>query len=213
MSIFHDQKDYLSMITLRQLQVFAEVVRCQGSVTQAASRLYVSQPAVSDTIRALEKTLGARMFSGRGRARSLTPAGDTYWKYTQKIFGLLAEAGQAVADLSEHPAGRLSIVAVPTAGEYLIPGLLRRFTDRYPGVALTLLVANRVDATEVLRSGAADLAIMGRPPTGLPAETHVFGPNPLSLVCSPDSPFSEASPSLEEVAASTFLVREQGSGT
>jgi LysR family transcriptional regulator, low CO2-responsive transcriptional regulator len=201
------------MATLRQLQVFAEVVRCGGSVTHAAARLYVSQPSVSDTLRALEKSLGAKMFAGRGKARALTPAGETYWEYTRRVLELLDEAAQAVADSGDRPRGRLSIVAVPTAGEYLVPDVLRAFVDAYPEVTVTLMVANRADATESLREGVADLAIMGRPPAGLSAENRRFGENRLLLLCGPDHPLADTKPSFDALAATPFLLREQGSGT
>ncbi len=201
------------MITIRQLEVFAEVVRNDGSVTQAAAKLYVSQPSVSDTIRALEKSLDARLFSGRGRARALTPAGEVYWDYTRRILGLIDEAAQSVADLAEQPKGRLSVVAVPTAGEYVVPRVLRAFLEACPEVDITLMVANRADATDALREGAADLAIMGRPPAGLGAEAQVFGENRLLLLCGPTHALAGTAPTLDEIAAHPFLMREQGSGT
>ena len=201
------------MITLRQLEVFAEVVRCEGSVTQAAARLYVSQPSVSDTLRALERTLDVRLFAGRGKARALTAGGVIYWDYTQRILGLIDESAQAVADLAERPRGRLSIVAVPTAGEQLVPRVLRSFVDAYPDVNVTLMVANRADATEVLRDGSADLAIMGHPPAGLGAKDQRFGDNRLVLVCSSSHELAATRPGLPEIALRSFLLREQGSGT
>ncbi len=201
------------MITIRQLEIFAEVVRNDGSVTQAAAKLYVSQPSVSDTLRALEKSLGAKMFSGRGRARALTPAGESYWDYTRRILGLIDEAAQAVADFGERPQGRLSIVAVPTAGEYLVPAVLRAFLDEHPEVAVTLMVANRADATECLREGQADLAIMGRPPAGLVAENRRFDENRLLLLCGASHELAGTTPDIEAIAKSPFLLRENGSGT
>jgi len=201
------------MITLRQLEVFATVVRSGGSVTQAANKLYVSQPSASDTLRALEKTLDTKMFAGRGKARALTAAGETYWGYTQQILALIDEAAQAVADLAEHPSGRLSVVAVPTAGEYLVPAVLHSFVEKYPAVDVSLMVANRADATEALRAGAADLAVMGRPPVGLGAEAIEFGDNRLPLLCAPDHPLVGTAPELRDIAASPFLIREAGSGT
>ena len=201
------------MITMRQLEVFAEVVRNDGSVTQAAARLYVSQPSVSDTLRALEKTIDVRLFAGRGKARALTAAGAIYWDYTQRILGLIDEAAQAVADLADRPRGRLSIVAVPTAGEQLVPSVLHSFVDAYPDVNVTLMVANRGDAAEVLRDGSADLAIMGRPPAGLGAEDLRFAENRLVLVCSSSHELAGTSPELAEIASRPFLLREHGSGT
>jgi DNA-binding transcriptional LysR family regulator len=73
--------------------------------------------------------------------------------------------------------------------------------------------ANRADATEALRDGSADLAIMGRAPAGLSAEARVFGENRLLLLCAPSHELAGSSPKLDEVASSPFLLREKGSGT
>lgn len=189
------------------------MVRGDGSVTQAAARLYVSQPSVSDTLRALEKTLDIRLFAGRGKARALTPAGAIYWDYTQRILGLINESAQAVADLADRPRGRLSIVAVPTAGEQLVPPVLRSFVDAYPDVSVTLMVANRADATEVLRDGSADLAVMGRPPASLRTEHRKCGQNRLLVLCSASHELAGSSVDLPEIVSRPFLLREKGSGT
>lgn len=201
------------MITFRQLEVFAEVVRCDAGVTQAAARLYVSQPSVSDTIRALEKTLDTRLFAGRGKARALTPAGTVYWDYTQRILRMINESVQAVADLADHPRGRLSIVAVPTAGEHLVPHVLRSFVEAYPHVNVNLMVANRADATEVLRDGSADLAVMGRAPASINSNSRQFGENLLRVVCSAGHALAASSVDLQKIASTSFLLREEGSGT
>lgn len=199
------------MVTLRQLEVFAEVVRT-GSVTRAAARLCVSQPSVSDTVAALERDIGERFFAGRGKARKLTHAGEVYWKYTQTVLGLLDEARQSVVDLQQRLGGRLALLAVTTAGEYLIPPALGAFSRSYPDVNVSLVVANRAEARIPLAEATVDLAIMGRPPHGVAVETRAIGVNILHLLCTPNHPMANTTSS-DGLAESTWLVREVGSGT
>lgn len=199
------------MVTLRQLEVFAEVVD-SGSVTAAAHRLYVSQPSVSDTLRAIEATIGAALFNGRGKARELSPAGQVYLEHTRRILATLDEAAQAVADLREKPGGRLKLLAVTTVGEHLLPKVLRGFIDKFPDVELTLQVSNRAEARRALVEAAVDLAVMGRPPEGLAVEVRPFAPNLLHLVCSIDHPMAASAMDDTKVRA-TLLVREEGSGS
>jgi DNA-binding transcriptional LysR family regulator len=199
------------VITLRQLEVLVEVVRA-GSVTAAAARLFVTQPSVSSTLRALEDELGAPLFVGRGRARRLTPAGETTFRYATQVMGLLDEARQAVIDLGDELAGRLRLLAVTTAGEHLIPEVLERYHATYPAVDIHLMVTNRSQARGPLADGTMDLAVMGRPPAGIDLHAEPFLVNPLHLVCAPDHPVAQAH-SVEALATTTLLVREEGSGS
>ena len=201
------------MITLRQLQVFAEVAEAGGSVTQAAAKLDVSQPSVSDTVRSLEQSLGTKFLAGRGQARGLTAAGETYRAYAWRIMGLVAEGRQALSDLQNTVTGQLKLVAVPTAGEHLVPAALHPFVQRYPEVEIALRVANRAAAIGPLNDGWADLAVMGRPPANVRLEAQAFLPNRLMLACAPEHPLAGGTSDLGEVAQATMLIREPGSGT
>jgi DNA-binding transcriptional LysR family regulator len=201
------------VITLRQLQVFAQVAEAGGSVTQAAANLDVSQPSVSDTLRTLEHSLGTKLLAGRGLARGLTAAGETYQAYAARIVSLVAEGRQALADLHGTVSGQLRLVAVPTAGEHLVPAALRPFVQRYPEVEISLRVANRAAAIGPLSDGWADLAVMGRPPANVPLEAQAFLPNRLILACAPEHPLAGGTSDLGKVAEATMLIREPGSGT
>lgn len=201
------------MITFRQLQVFAEVAEASGSLTQAAGKLGISQPSVSDTVSALESALDAKLLAGRGRARGLTPEGEIYRDYAQRIRALVDEGRQAVADVAAQVSGHLRIVAVPTAGECLVPAALHPFVHTYPDVEVSLRVANRAASIGPLTDGWADLAVMGRPPSNLPLVAMPFLTNRLMLVCAPDHPLAHRATDLGEVAKTTMLIRERGSGT
>ncbi len=199
------------MITLRQLEVLVEVVRA-GGVSAAATHLFVSQPSVSGTLRALERELGSPLFAGRGRARSLTPAGETAFRYATEILALVGEARQAVVDLGDELAGRLRLLAVTTAGEHLVPDVLERYHASHPAVDIRLIVTNRARARAPLADGTIDLAVMGRPPAGLHLHAEAFLENRLHLVCAPDHPLAGAD-QVEALATTTLLVREEGSGS
>lgn len=201
------------MITLRQLHVFAEVADAGGSVTDAAAKLGISQPSVSETVHALESELEAKLLAGRGRARSLTAEGEVFQGYAHRIGTLVDEGRQAVADLRAEVSGHLRIVAVPTAGERLIPAALRPFIHRHPAVEVSLRVANRAATIGRLTDGWADLAVMGRPPANVPMVAEPFLPNRLMLVCAPSHPLAHRAVGLAEVAGETMLIREKGSGT
>jgi DNA-binding transcriptional LysR family regulator len=172
------------MVTLRQLEVFQTVVRI-GSVTAAADALYVSQPTVSDTLRALEHELGEPLFTGSRRARQLTRAGEVYKRFVDRALAAVDDGSRAVGDLGETVGGQLSLLAVTTAGEHLMPPVIHEFLTRYPEVEVTLMVANRAGARTPIAESVIDLAIMGRPPVGVSVESLRIGPNRLMLVAAP----------------------------
>jgi DNA-binding transcriptional LysR family regulator len=200
------------MTTLRQLEVLAAVVR-SGSVTEAAARLYVSQPSVSDTLGALERHLGVALFTGRGRRRRLTAAGEVFWDHARRALSLIASGEQAVADLGEEVRGKLSLLAVTTAGEQMVPSVLHGFLTAHPEVEVSLQVTNRAEARIPLIEGTVDLAVMGRPPEGLALQSLPFMENRLLLVCVPTHPAATGLANREDWEKVTLLLREEGSGT
>lgn len=200
----------VGMPTLRQLEVFRTVCDEDGSVTRAAAKLFVSQPSVSDTLRTLERELGSRLFAGRGHGRGLTAAGRIFVEHVNEAFAALRRGQQAVADLSDEPAGRLEVVAVPTAAESFIPAALGRFAREHHSVEISLRVANRSGAISPLVDGGADLGVMGRPPTALALEGEKIMPNRLLLVGAPGDGCRDEK---VDLAHATLLVREPGSGT
>lgn len=199
-------------MTLVQLRIFLAVVR-QGSVKGAAAELLVTQPAVSAGVAALERDFGVALLVREGRGVRLTPAGEVLARYAATSLGLL-EQGRDAATAAAHPGrGRLRLAAVHTAGEYVVPPLLKAFGTRYPDVEIFLEVGNRALVIERLLDRRADLGIGGRPPEDGRIQGAPFLRNRLVIVGSPDHERnvrrSVASGQLQDV----WLLREPGSGT
>src|SRR6266540_3949373 len=170
-------KDYL--MNPHRLSVFLEVAR-SGSVRGAADRLVVSQPAVTAAVRALEGDLRVSLVARQGRGIVLTSAGQVLAAYAARVLGLLEEARAAVEEAAEPGRGRARLAAVTTAGEHVLPPLIKEFRSRFPEVEIALEVGNRRLVWDRLRDREADLAVAGRPPPGLSGEP--FLPNDLVLV-------------------------------
>jgi DNA-binding transcriptional LysR family regulator len=183
-----------------------------GSVRGAVERLLVSQPAVSAAVAALEREIGAPLVARQGHGLVLTPAGETLAGHAARILGLMDEARSAVREAGAPGTGRLRLVAVTTAGEHVLPLLLRTFRARHPGVEIVLEVGNRRTVWERLRDREADLAVAGRPPAGSGLVGEPFRRNDLVLV-GPPGPRRRRSLEPEELAGETWLLREPGSGT
>ena len=200
-------------MTFGQLRTFLAVIRAR-SIRGAAAALYVSEPSVSAAVGALEKELGVDLFERVGRGLRASPAGEAFARYAAEALGLL-EQGRAAARAADEPgSGRLRLVAVTTAGEYIVPPLLQAFRRTHPGIEPVLEVGNRALTIERLIAREADLAIGGRPPTARGIAGTPILPNRLIAVASPEHPLARARTiTAEQLSAETWLMREDGSGT
>ena len=178
-----------------------------GSVRGAASRLMVTESAVSASIRALSRQLGVPLVEPAGRGVRLTPSGAVYARYARRVLGLLEEAAAAAVQQLDPERGRLRLAAVTTAGEHLMPALLADFRRRHPGIALGLEVAPSVQVWDLVAAHEADLVIAGRPPLGVEAQVVATKPNELVVVAAP------AVAERFSWSATPWLLREQGSAT
>lgn len=199
--------------TLRQLRVFSAVSR-HLSFVRAAEELGLTAPAVSMQIKELEAEVGLPLFDRSSRKVSLTMVGEYVLAYTQRVLAAMRDAEDMVARFRGLKTGVLDVAMVSTA-KYFLPRLLARFRDEHPGVEIRLQVANnRDEVVALMREGAVELAVMGRPPKNWPARAEPFAMHPHVLVTSIEHPFARA----EKVAARAlmnegFIVREPGSGT
>src|SRR6184192_3917913 len=103
-----------------RLRAFAAVAR-EGSFSRAAQELYVSQPAVSKHVAALEAELGKRLLVRGRKGVTLTPAGHLLADYVLRAEALLANARRALATGADAETGTLSVAASGIPGTYLLP--------------------------------------------------------------------------------------------
>lgn len=198
--------------TLKQLQTFIEVAR-DKSVSKAAARLFVTQPAVSMQLRQLEESFGVPLVEPVGRKIQLTRAGEEFQTHAIAALGQLKNLEASMAEHVGLKRGRIELALVSTA-KYFVPMLLVRFAKQLPGIEIKLHIDNRENILAMLARNEVDLVIMGRVPTHLDCEATTFSTNPMGIVCAPDHPLSRRKHAPFEVLRDfNFVVREQGSGT
>ncbi len=195
------------MLSLNQVRTFLEVAD-SGSVRLAAERLVISQPAVSSALAGLQKTVGSPIVERDGRGVRLTPAGERLATYGRRIFALLDEALAEARAAANPTSRRLSLAAVPTAAEQLLPELLGGFRAEPNPVDLELEVANKDQVWERLAHWEADLVLAGRPPQHAQFVTLAIRSNAVIVVGPPNRTYTIA-----DLARATWLLREPGSGT
>lgn len=199
-------------MTFGQLKTFLELAR-QGSVRGAAAALHVTEPSVSAVVAALSRELDVELVERDGRGIRLTPAGKELTRYASQILGLTDQAVRRVREAAGK-AARLHLAAVTTAGEYLLPPILKVFRERHPEVQLWMEVGNRTSVLQRVGSREADLGIGGRPPEGEGISGEPFLENHLVVVASGNHPLaSKRSIEPARLSRETWLLREGGSGT
>ncbi len=167
---------------LTALQAFIAVADA-GSFSRAADALFLTQPAVSKRIAALEEDLHARLFDRLPRSAELTEAGRALLPHARRVLGELEASRQAVADLAGRVGGRLRIGTSHHVGLHRLPPILRRFTASYPDVELDLHFMDSEQACFAVDRGDLELAVVtlpSAPPDTLALET--LWPDPLDFV-------------------------------
>lgn len=192
-------------MTPARLQNFLAIIE-YGSARAAAEHLSVTESAVSASLAALHREVDTTLLERSGRGLRLTEAGTIFARYARQILGLLDEGIAAARSGAVAERGRLRLGAVTTAGEYLVPGLLASFRQRYPRVEVTLVVGVRDRVFTLLGDHQLDVVIGGRPPPGGGLVTRATRANSLIVVSSGAGPEPD-------LGTATWLLREPGSGT
>jgi LysR family transcriptional regulator, low CO2-responsive transcriptional regulator len=187
-------------MTFAQLRTLVAVAE-EGSVRRAARRLVVTEPAVSAAMSALGREVGQRLIAREGRGVRLTPAGRTLAGYAAEILGLAEQARREL-----ETSGPLRLAAVTTAGEYVLPPILKAFRGRHPEIEVSLEVGNRATVFDALEHHQVELAVTGQPPSGRALTGIPFLDHRLVVVAAPGTVAGD-------LEAATWLLRERGSGT
>ena len=140
----------------RQLEAFIAVVR-EGSFTNAAERLNLSQPSLSSRIQQLEIDMGVTLFKRGKRPIELTDTGKTFLPYAERIMGV-AEAGEnAIKVAEEGYSGRLTVGCPTSVSTYLMPQVVTLFNRRFPQSELSVENGHSALLVERLLDGVLDI--------------------------------------------------------
>ena len=147
---------------LDQLRGFLETAR-QKSFTRAAERLFLTQPAISLQVKALETELGERLFERHGKRVILTEAGRMLMRKAQEIFETVEAARQEMADLRELRVGRVCVGASDTNCAYVLPRPVSAYRKAYPGVEIRLIDRMSPGVERLVMDGVVDLGLATLP--------------------------------------------------
>jgi DNA-binding transcriptional LysR family regulator len=136
-----------------------ETVATLGSISQAAEKLHLTQPAVTRRIQILESQLNCRLFDRIGRGLFLTESGNCLLPNAQRILQLVETSRQELDDLSGPVRGTLTLVTSHHIGLHRLPGVLQQFRQDYPMVKLCMQFHNSYESQRVILAGEAEVGI------------------------------------------------------
>ncbi|SFS07059.1 DNA-binding transcriptional regulator, LysR family [Microbacterium sp. cf046] len=140
---------------LRAIKAIAD----EGSITAAATALGFSQPALSQQMKRLESRLGVPVIERVGRTVRLTEAGRVLARHAPAVTTALDAAAGELAELRGLRAGRVRLVAFPSASPTVVPRLLSHLAEHHPGITITFVEAEPPEAVEAVRENRADIAL------------------------------------------------------
>ncbi|WP_110953707.1 LysR family transcriptional regulator [Anaerosinus massiliensis] len=146
----------------------------EQSFSKAAQNLYISQPALSASIKKIEKRLGFAIFDRSSNPVHLTDAGTEYVKSIEKIMDIENRFENYLSHLNQLKTGRLSLGASNVFASFILPEIITKFTDKYPLVKVNLIEANSNQLEEELFSGTLDFIFDNNPRNELIYEEHFF---------------------------------------
>ncbi|MBQ8813010.1 MAG: LysR family transcriptional regulator [Lachnospiraceae bacterium] len=176
-------------MSLQHLRVFIAVY-LELSITKAAQKLFISQPAVSRYIREIEETYGNKLFERSSRTLTVTPFGEDFYHYASQIISLYDEMNQSLSPANWHEHSfRIGVATV--IGEQIMPLLVTEYTKLHPDFSISVTVGSYEQLANRLMDNSLDFAITeGIIDTPLVTNTIVHQ-EPLVAICNANTPLAK----------------------
>lgn len=197
------------------MQVFIKVVE-RKNFSRAAEELLMTQPAVSQYIRAFEENIGARLLERTSKYVRLTKAGEIVYHHAKKIVGLYTRMQTLVDDMINHASGSLSIGASFTFGEYVLPYIIAKMQENNPAIQPVVKIGNTEEIAGYMMRHQLDIGIIeGNFKKKHQMHVEDFAEDYMVVVASPQHPFvmKDEPIKMVELEGERWVLREIGSGT
>ncbi|MEM9521426.1 MAG: LysR substrate-binding domain-containing protein [Actinomycetota bacterium] len=190
------------MINLRHLETFL-VVADELHFGRAANRLHVAQPAVSQTIAALEAEVGVKLFDRSSRVVRLTAAGSAYVDEVEEIFRQITRANTSARLADEGVRGHLTVAFTAVCALGFLPGVVVDFIGQNPEVDVELRQLGTAEQIDALSIGAIDVGFSILPESHGPVHSRLLTPDELHLFIPADDPLA----ALDRISVADAITR------
>ena len=195
-----------------RLKVFRTVAE-KLNFRQAAEGLYLTQPAVTLQIKALEEELGVQLFSRSGNRIALTDAGRILLTHARRMASLVTAAQAEIGKLKGEELGELRIGASTTIAQYVLPRLLGDFQHAQPGIRLSVLGANTAVIVTGVLDGSLALGLIEGPSLRRDLKIERFLADEIGVIAPAHHEWAGQEISPGQLAKEKLILREDGSGT
>ena len=200
------------MIENFRIRVFRAVAQ-HLNFSRAAEELLLTQPAVTQQIKALEDELGISLFDRGGGRITLTPGGVALLPFAEQMKTLGEEAVAAVASAYGQEAGELGVGASQTIGQYLLPTFIAGFRQAHPKVRITACSGNTDAMLEALLTKKIQIALIEGPEQRKDIHIEPFMEDHMVLVVPASHEWAGHEIAAADLKNQPLLVREYGSGS
>lgn len=200
------------MIENFRIRVFRAVAH-HLNFSRAAEELLLTQPAVTQQVKALEEELGIPLFDRGGGRIALTPGGAALLPFAEKMKALGEEAVAAIAASYGQQAGELKIGASQTIGQYLLPAFVAGFLRTNPKVRITACSGNTNRMLDAVVAREIQIALVEGPERRKDIHIEPFMQDQMVLVVPARHEWADHEIALQDLKTESLLVREFGSGS
>lgn len=176
-------------MTLDQLRIFCMVSQC-GSFTLAATQLFLTQPAVSAQIKALEDELNVRLFDRTSRQIELTASGRLLRDQAEKILALVQETSKLLRELDSLQRGEVTLAVTSLLSTEWLVERITAFKQKHPRLSLRQRLATPAQVEQMISQGEADLGLLERETDSPLLSKYLVSQDELILIIPPDHPLS-----------------------
>ncbi|NTU41930.1 MAG: LysR family transcriptional regulator [Nitrospirales bacterium] len=196
-----------------KLKVFCTVAETK-SFSKTSEIIYLTQPAVSLQIQALEELYETKLFDRSGNVITLTPSGEILYRYAKDILGLYAEAEKEIGKITGLIKGSINIGASTTIGNNILPTVISQFKKNHPRIKINVFIKNTKRVVDLINSGNIDLGLVEGEIQKQKIKMEPLITDELVIIIPPFHPWAKKKVvSILEITKEPFILREEGSGT
>lgn len=200
------------IMTIKHMRIFLMVCECGNNISEAARKLYTTQPSVTIAIQEIERYYGVLLFDRISRRLYLTETGKKFQSYAMRILTLFDDMEKEMKDWDSF--GTVRVGASITIGSQFMPGYAQVFGTVHPGAKMQVLIGPSQMLEQKLMINELDLALVETPVHELPLAAEPYMDDELAVISPARAPYApDKVLTVEEFQKQRLLLREHGSGT
>lgn len=197
----------------RDLEIFSKVVELE-SFSKAAEAVFLAQATVSERIASLETKVGTQLLDRLGRKVTPTAAGELLYKHAALLSEMKTTAKQEMGRFLGLEEGEVTLGGSTIPGEYILPRLIGRFNQEYPGLSVNLTISDSRRIEKAVLAGRLEIGVIGYKSESPDLFCQKLWQDELVLALPAKHPWAKRkSVTLKALYTKPFILREKGSGT